>query len=120
MQQAATYQQRSRELLARARAELDTDLAQAGEKGWGAAASIVKAVAEDRGVYHGNHRSLYEIVTGLVRETTDDDIRKEFASANELHHNFYENWFDRENVEVRLQDVERFVGRVEILLNSSP
>ncbi len=119
MQQAATYQQRSHELLAKARAELDTDLAQAGEKGWGAAAEMVKAVAEQRGLYHRTHRSLYEIVAGLVRETGDDDIRKEFASANELHHNFYENWFDRENIEVRLEDMERFVGRVEALLSPS-
>ena len=120
MQQAATYQQRSHELLAKARAELDTDLAQAGEKGWGAAAEMVKAVAEQRGIYHGNHRSLYEIMARILRETGDDDLRKEFASANELHHNFYENWFDRENVEVRLGDVDRFVAKVEILLNSSP
>ena len=118
MQQAATYQQRSRELLAKAWTELDDDLGQASEKGWGAAAEMVKAVAEQRGLYHRVHRALYEIVAGLVRETGDDDIRKEFASANELHHNFYENWFDRDNVEVRLGDVERFVGRVEPLLNS--
>ena len=118
MQQAMTYRERSRELLAKARAELDTDLAQAGEKGWGAAASIVKAVAEQRGVYRGNHRSLYEIVTGLVRETGDDDIADGFAIAN-VHHNFYENWFDRENIEVRLEDMERFLGRVEALLSPS-
>ena len=120
MQQAMTYRERSHELLAKAWTELDTDLAQAGEKGWGAAAEMVKAVAEQWGLYHRVHRALYEIVAELVRETGDDDIRKEFASANELHHNFYENWFDRENVEVRLGDVERFVARVEALLNSTP
>ena len=117
MQQAATYRERSRELLANARAELDTDPAQAGEKGWGAAASMVKAVAEQRGVYHRTHRSLYEIMARILRETGNDDLRKEFASANELHHNFYENWFDRENVEVRLNDVELFVAKLESLLS---
>ena len=120
MQQSTTYRNRSRELLANARAELDTDLAQAGEKGWGAAASIVKAIAEQRSRYHRGHRALYEIVDALVRETGDEDLRRRFDSANVLHHNFYENWFDRYNVEVRLEDVEKFVGSVEILLNSSP
>ena len=117
MQQAATYQQGSHELLAKARAELDTDLAQAGEKAWGAAASILKAYAEEQGLYHQNHRALYEIVAGLLRATDDEDLRRHFDSANVLHHNFYENWFDRYNVEVRLGDVERFVGRVEALLS---
>ena len=120
MQQAMTYRNRSRELLANARAELDTDLAQAGEKGWGAAASIVKAVAEERGRYHRGHRALYEIVDALVRETGDDDIRTLFASANDLHANFYENWFARESIAVRIGDVERFVARVEALLSPNP
>ena len=120
MQQSTTYQNRSRELLAKARAELDTDLAQAGEKGWGAAASIVKAVAEERGRYHRGHRALYEIVDALVRETGDDDIRTLFASANDLHANFYENWFARESIAVRIGDVERFVARVEALLSPNP
>ncbi len=120
MQQAMTYRERSRELLARARAELDTDLLQAGEKGWGAAAEMVKAIAAQRGLYHQSHRVLYEIVDALVRETGDQDLRRHFDIASALHINFYENWFDRYNVEVRLEDVEKFVGSVEILLNSSP
>ena len=120
MQQAATYQQRSHELLARARAELDTDLAQAGEKGWGAAAEMVKAIAAQRGLYHQSHRVLYEIVDALVRETGDQDLRRHFDIASALHINFYENWFPLEGVQARIDDAERFVGRVEILLNSSP
>ena len=118
MQQAVTYQQRSRELLAKARAELDTDLAQAGEKGWGAAAEMVKAVAEQRGIYHRTHRALSEIVDALVRETGDEDLRRHFDSASALHQNFYENWFPLEGVQGRLQDVALFVARVEALLSS--
>ena len=120
MQQAMTYQQRSHELLANARAELDTDLAQAGEKGWGAAAEMVKAVAEQRGLYHRTHRALYEIVDALMRETGDREISTLFSSANDLHFNFYENWFDRASVEFRIQNVELFVSKVESLLTSTP
>ena len=44
------YQQQSRHLLTQALRELDQgDLVQASEKGWGAAAQMVKAVAEQRG-----------------------------------------------------------------------
>ena len=117
MQQAVTYQQRSRELLARAYSELDTDPAQAGEKGWGAAAEMVKAIAAQRGLYHQSHRALYEIVDALVRETGDREISTLFSSANDLHFNFYENWFGRESIEFRIQNIELFVGKVEALLS---
>ena len=120
MQQAATYRQRSRELLAKARAELDTDLAQAGEKGWGATASIIKAFAEQRGLYHRTHRALHDIVGSMVEETGDAKFGVLFGAATGLHTNFYENWSNRTVVETGIQAVERFVTRVEILLNSSP
>ena len=120
MQQAATYRERSRELLANARAELDTDLAQAGEKGWGAAASIVKAVAEERGLFHRGHRGLSVIVEALEQETGDEDIRRGFAVASDLHINFYENQHSHPWMEASIEDIERFVGRVEALLSSGP
>ena len=119
MQQAMTYRERSHELLAKARAELDTDPAQAGEKGWGAAASIIKAVAEQRGVYHRTHRSLSVIVESLERETGDVNLGRLFDRASALHQNFYENLYDRRSVEIRLRAVQQFVERVEALLNSS-
>ena len=44
------YNTASRQLLAQARAELDQgDIRQASEKGWGAAAQMVKTVAQARG-----------------------------------------------------------------------
>ncbi len=120
MQQAVTYQQRSRELLAKAYVELDDDPAQAGEKGWGAAAAIVKAIAVERGLYHQSHRALYDIVGSLVDETGDTELGALFDSANALHINFYENWFGRENAEWRIQAVEQFVAKVEALLSPNP
>ena len=120
MQQAATYRQRSRELLAKARAELDTDPAQAGEKAWGAAASIVKAVAEERGLYHRGHRGLSVIVEALEQETGDVNLGRLFDRASALHINFYENLYDRRSVEIRLRAVQQFVERVEALLSTSP
>ena len=45
-----TYQQASQRFLAQAKQELAAgDLPQASEKGWGATAQILKAVAEQRG-----------------------------------------------------------------------
>ena len=120
MQQTPTYWERSRDFLAKAYRELDEDLAQASEKGWGAAAEMVKAIAEERGWEHQTHRVIQTAVTRLRREIGDPHLRVQFASANELHINFYENWYDREDVELRIQDVERFVDKVESLLAGGP
>ena len=95
------------------------DLCQASEKGWGAAAEMVKAVASTRGWDHGGHRQLHGIVSRLVAEIGDENLRTEFAVASALHTNFYEGWLDRGTVEAHLGQVTRFVGRMEDLLKAS-
>ncbi len=120
MQQAVTYQQRSRELLAKAYSELDDDLGQASGKGWGAAAAIIKAAAEQRGLFHRNHNALHIVIDSLARETGDQDLRRLFAVASSLHVNFYENLYSRQWVESSIQDVEQFVAKVEALLSPNP
>ena len=63
------YQRDSRHLLGQAREELaQGDVRQASEKGWGAAAQIVKAVAETRG---GN-----TVVTNISTMPSGDCKRK--------------------------------------------
>ena len=113
---AQTYQTASRHLLAQAREELAAgDTRQASEKGWGAAAQIVKSVAARRGWEHGSHAALYRVVRRLTNETGDGDIRDLFHIANSLHINFYENWDNAENVAGALSRIEQFVDRLEPL-----
>jgi hypothetical protein len=112
-----TYQAASRQLLQQGREELAIgDVRQASEKGWGAAAQMIKAIAEQRGWEHRNHAALFVAVSRLVAETGDQDIRRLFAVANSLHVNFYENWDTDQNVRGNLDDVDRFVDKVELLL----
>ena len=93
----------SREFLAKAwRYLAEDDLLQASEKGWGAAAQAVKAVAEARGWSHNGHRQLYTTIDRLVKETGTEDIRAGFSLAGALHTNFYEGWLSREAVESHL------------------
>ena len=114
-----TYREASHELLAQARTELAAgDLRQAAEKGWGAAAQIVKAVAEYRDWPHGSHRYLFTTVNALVRETGDREIHDLFATANYLHSNFYEHTFDANLIAIDLDRVEQFIAKLETLLNS--
>ena len=114
---AQTYQTASRHLLAQAREELAAgDTRQASEKGWGAAAQIVKSVAAQRGWEHGSHAALYRVVRRLTNETGDREIRRLFDVAGNLHVNFYENWNIAGNVARGIADVERFLDKLEPLV----
>ncbi|MDE2861173.1 MAG: PaREP1 family protein [Chloroflexota bacterium] len=112
-----TYRQQSRTFLEQTNRELQAgDLRQASEKGWGAAAQIVKAAAEARGWEHDHHRLLFEVVSRLSRDVSDDEISSLFWAANALHTNFYEGGMDEVTVRAALQHVERLVEKVEALL----
>ena len=111
------YRDASRRLLAQARSELaDGDLIQASEKGWGAAAQMVKAIAQQRGWRHRGHELLYDAVSILAQEAGDDDIDRLFELAGGLHTNFYEDWYGAGRVARGLSDVETFLDKLEPLL----
>ena len=105
------YRSAATQLLQQARQELARgDVRQASEKGWGAAAQAVKAVAENRGWEHKTHGSLFEAVRRLLSEPGSDGLDGLFGAANTLHINFYENWMKAETVGAHLDYVARFVG----------
>ena len=109
-----TYSHASRELLDQAGRELAAgDVRQATEKGWGAAAQMVKAVASRRGWQHNSHSLLYDVVLKLARETGDDDISTLFHTAGNLHTNFYENWLTGEVAGAGLRYVGQFLDKLE-------
>ncbi len=119
MQGTATYREQSRTFLEQAFVELEAgDLYQASEKGWGAAAQMLKVVAAERGWEHGTHRLLFAIVGRLANETQSEELRDLFDSAGALHANFYEGWLDAEWVRTGLNRVQVFVDAAEALLDS--
>lgn len=112
-----TYRSDSRFLLQQARDELAAgDARQASEKGWGAAAQMVKAVAEERGWEHKRHALLWQVARRLTRETGDADIRRLFQIASDLHTNFYENMYDTEFIGEGLDDVQILIDKLDPLL----
>ena len=91
------------------------NLPQASEKGWGAAAQMVKATAEERGWQHDTHRLLFGIVGALAGETGDSSISALFQIASNLHINFYENWLPEQTVNQSLQSVRELLTKLEPL-----
>ena len=89
--QAQGYVSASLELLDIAEGHLaNGDLRQASEMGWGAAAQIVKAVAENWREYHKSHYSLVAVVEHLAAAGAQPGLKDGFDTAQNLHHNFYE------------------------------
>jgi HEPN domain-containing protein len=117
MQQVQTYRERGRAYLAKAHQEFQAgDLEQASEKGWGAAALMVKAVAQQRGEPHYAHPFLSRFVDDLAVEVGDETLSGLFDSAEALHVNFYEHRINPRGVERRIRAVEHFVGKMERIL----
>ena len=115
--QTLTCQDAARHLLVQGFEELAAgDSRQASEKGWGAAAQMIKAIASHRGWKHNSHAALYRVIGRLVNETGDDSIRGLFSTANALHQNFYENWGDADYVAGGLADVRRLLDKLETVL----
>jgi len=67
------------------------DYPQASEKLWGFFVEAVKAVASERGIKLGTHRSIAELVAELDKEYPDLRLREVFRHAESLHVNFYED-----------------------------
>ena len=109
----------SREYMGKAYQYLaESDFPQASEKAWGAAAEMVKAIAEERGLYHKSHRVLYEIVGDLADETGDPDIGRIFQVASDLHINYYERWLPITIVQRGVADVQILLDKLEPLVES--
>ena len=110
------YASASIELANKAGDYLDAgDLRQASEKGWGAAAQIVKAVAENwknADVVHGRHQDLRALVAGLAAADLQPDLDLTFQSAQTLHENFYENNLPQYIVNLHLRQVNEFIVKI--------
>ena len=112
------YTSAGRELLEKAQEALTGgDLRQASEKGWGAAAQVVKAVAARRGWQHRSHAALFEVANRLVAETGDRQLSTQFHVAGNLHMNFYENWLPTESVQSALENVQELVQTMQQFLD---
>ena len=91
------------------------DLRQASEKGWGAAAQMVKAIAEnwkDDEVVHGRHQDLRALVAGLATADQEPELDLLFQSAQTLHENFYEDNLPRYIVDLHLRQVRGFIAKI--------
>ncbi len=78
---------------------------------------MVKAAAQMRGWDHDAHRYLWDAARDLSNEADDQEIHDLFGAAHNLHMNFYENTYEASRVALNISRVERFVGKIEGMLD---
>lgn len=109
----------AREFLERSRAYLDAgDLHQASEKGWGAMAHMVKAVA----TAHGNqgewryesHQEFSAVVEHIALSTSNDQLLLLAGRAEALHVKYYRRKPDLRRIVIE-RDIERVAELLEVL-----
>ena len=111
----------SQRLIGQAEEELQKgDCLQAGEKVWGAVAHAVKAVAEQRGWVHHNHRRLHDIADQIADERARPDLRLLFAASNIMHDNFHEDFLDADRVEQGVKDASLLMRELEAIRVEPP
>ena len=114
--QVERYQSTGRDFMAKAWKYLaEGDLRQASEKGWGAAAQMVKCAAQRRRWRHRSHPSLFTVIDRLAEEADDRSLGTLFHVANSLHVNFYEGWMSPRLVRDGLTQVSELVERLDAL-----
>jgi len=89
------------------------DLAQAGEKYWGAVTALLNAVGERRGWSHYTHRDYAEIVERLSEELKQP-LGRLFASVERLHANYY-SFLTKVNFEAHREDALKLIQKLRSL-----
>ena len=93
---------------------------QASEKGWGAAAQALKAIAEERGWNHGSHGLIVDIAQQVSDEWGRSDLVTLFGNAQALHVNFYEDWLSSDTVRIYLDQVKALLPELERIRREAP
>ncbi|AET33194.1 PaREP1 family protein [Pyrobaculum ferrireducens] len=89
------------------------DLAQSGEKYWGAVAALLNAVAEKRGWRHYSHRDYAEIIERLSEELREP-LGRLFACCERLHSNH--SFLTRVNFDAHREDALRLMEMLRRLV----
>ena len=93
---------------------------QSSEKGWGAAAQSLKAIAMERGWNHQSHNLIVDIAMQVADEHGNPSLISLFGTAQALHVNFYENWLPSDVIEIYLNDVKRLLPELERIRAAPP
>ncbi len=102
----------ARDFLARSKSYLESgDLHQASEKGWGAAAHIIKAAAAANNWEYEVHDDFVNVVANARHRYRQPSLRGKSHAAQELHRNYYrrKRFLNAEEIGENIADVEAMI-----------
>lgn len=105
--------QLAKEFLERSKSYLaEGDLHQASEKGWGAAAHIIKAVAAANGWEYEHHDQFSSVVMNARQRYRQPSLREMSRAAEALHVNYYKRkeLLNPDLIREDIGDVEQMVN----------
>ena len=109
----ADHVQLARDFLGRSKSYLaQGDLHQASEKGWGAAAHIIKAVAAANGWDYEHHDHFSSVVMNARQRYRQPSLRELSRAAEALHVNYYKRkeFLNADVIREDIGDVEKMVN----------
>lgn len=111
------YRERSRHFLARVDDELAAgELEVACEMLWGAAAHAIKAIAQERGWDHAEHRLLRMAVSRLISAGAPHHLLGQYLMASDFHRGFYgDRVFDADQIRRAKAPIAEFINTLHRL-----
>ena len=119
----ADYRQQARQFLEKSRQYLaEDDLHQAAEKGWGAAAWMAKAVAENQGWNYNKHDQFWDVMYLAEQMAGDQRVKYLKGTANLLHGYFYtrKRFLHPDDIAGNLDLIATLLDILEPLTESGP
>ena len=112
----------SRQFINHACSELEKgNQLQASEKVWGATAHGLKAIAIQRGWRHRSHGNILDVGEHLAREfNRETEFLNWLNTADAMHQNFYENHRGEGAIRFAVNEIERFLGELDMVRISPP
>ena len=99
--------------LADAEREIEAgDYPQAAEKLWGAASHAMKAYCASHGLLHSKYQHRRRAMMDLAEHSGNTVFRAGLNIADSCHSNFYNDWMERQNLDICLPDIQQFVKTV--------
>ena len=115
------YMEISQSLIRQAEAEFQQgDLLQASEKAWGAVATAIKSIAQQRGWNHKHHRLTRAAMGQVADEFHRPHLHDLFNIVETLHDNFYENNWTEPEVDRAMERARRLLTELEELRPQPP
>lgn len=94
-------------------------ISNASEKLWGAAAEIVKAVAQKNGWYNKDHNALFDVIMKISKRTGRYHLVDLFGLASSLHFNFYGDIFTIRHLKFSYHRIKYFINEMEKILKEA-